>query len=483
VASTTSAAAVREPRAAADSGSAGRDSGELIAEHLARVRYDDLPATAVAAARRSIADTLACIIAGTGGEEHAAVVAQVRQWSGAPASTVIGTGGLQVSPDYAVLANGAAVHQYDFDDTHDRAVCHPTPATFMPAFALAQERGGVSGRDLLTAVAAGNDLVSRIALAINGRLNSYAWIRASIAGIFGAAAASAKVLGATAAQHYDALGLALPQAAGTLASLHNPGSSVRSIRDGLCYRSAVLAAALAMRGVRGDREVFDGRYGVYQTYFRGEYDRGVLTGELGRRYETDRISLKPWPSCRHLHATLTAVLRGMQAHGLRFDDVDHVVLHVGDINLDRCRPVRTGMVPVQRIDLLCNLPFAVGAALRHGGLPLRLYRDGAMADDVITQAVPKVRWQFDERQNGRWTLEPGLVDIATRDGRTLTVEAKIAHGHPDDPMTTDERRQKMVACCAAAARPVGDAQALRLFDAVESLDRMSDVRQLAELLP
>src|SRR5690606_27920327 len=134
--------------------------------------------------------------------------------------------------------------------------------------------------------------------------NSYMWIRASIAGIFGATAASARILGADEEVYLNAFGLALPQAAGTLASLHNPGSSVRSIRDGLCYRSAVLAASLAARGVRGDREVFDGPYGVYNVYFRGEYDRNVLTDELGERYETVNVSLKPWPSCRHLHGTL-----------------------------------------------------------------------------------------------------------------------------------------------------------------------------------
>lgn len=459
------------------------DSVHAIAAHLSRVRYDDLPANAIAAAKASIADTLACIIAGTVGEEFGAVTSQVRQWGGAPVSTVIGAGGLRLPPDYAVLANGAAVHQYDFDDTHDRAVCHPTPATFMPAFALAEERGGVSGRELVAAVVVGNDLVARIALAINGRLNSYSWIRASIAGIFGAAGASAKVLGASAAQQENALGLALPQAAGTLASLHNPGSGVRSIRDGLCYRSAVLAAALAMRGVRGDREVFDGRYGVYQTYFRGEYDRSVLTDALGTRYETSEVSLKPWPSCRHLHATLTAVTRGMREHALSFADVDHVVLHVGDINLDRCRPVRKGMVPEQRIDLLCNLPFAVGAALLHGDLPLRLYREAALADEVVERGVPKVKWVFDDRQNGRWTLEPGLVEIVTRDGRRLHAEAKIAHGHPRDPMTREERVAKMVQAGAMAARPVDAPRARALFDAVEGLDSMTDVRELARLLP
>src|SRR5438093_3970085 len=101
--------------------SAERESTEIVAEHLARTKYEDLPVDVVAASKAAIADTLGCIVAGTGGEEFAAVVSLVSKWGGSPTSTVIGTGGLKVPPDNAVLANGAAVHQYDFDDTHDKA--------------------------------------------------------------------------------------------------------------------------------------------------------------------------------------------------------------------------------------------------------------------------------------------------------------------------------------------------------------------------
>jgi 2-methylcitrate dehydratase PrpD len=463
-------------------GQTGPDSSVAIAEHLAKVNYEDLSDHVVAHTKEAIADPIACIIAGTGGEEFKAVTDLMGGWGGNRSSTVIGAGGLRIPPDNAVLANGAAVHQYDFDDTHDTAVCHPTPASFMPALALAEEKGGVSGRDLIAAVALGNDVTSRVALAITGRLNSYQWIRASIAGIFGATAAAGRILGLDSKGHLDALGLALPQAAGTLASLHNAGSSVRSIRDGLCYRSAVLAASLAARGVRGDREVFDGPYGVYHTYFRGEYDRNVLTHELGERYETVNVSLKPWPSCRHLHGTLTAVIGLLQEHKLGFDDVDHVLLHVGDVNFDRSRPVRTGLVPQNRIDLLCNLPFAVGAALRHGTLPLKLYRDGAMADDVVTKAVPKVKWIFDPEQNGPWTLEPGYVEMFTTDGRHFTSKVRRALGHPENPMSEEQRRRKMIDCCAAAAEPIGSDRANRIFDMVMSLETLDDLAPLSKAL-
>jgi len=472
----------REQLGAHVAASSEPDTAVRFAEHLARTGYDDLPADVVQHAKEGIADTFACIIAGTSGEEFQSVVDLLTKWGGASTSTVLGAGGVKLSPENAVLANGAAVHQYDFDDTHDKAVCHPTPASLMPALALAEEAGGVSGKDLIAAVALGNDITSRVALAINGRLNSYQWIRASIAGIFGATAAASKILGADADQHVEAFGLALPQTAGTLASLHNPGSSVRSIRDGLCYRNAVLAASLAMRGVRGDKECFDGPYGVYHTYFRGEYDRNILTDGLGERYETANVSLKPWPSCRHLHGTLSAVIGLMEEHDLQFDDIEQVLLHVGDINLDRCRSVRTGLVPQNRIDLLCNLPFAVGAALRHRALPLKLYRDGAMADDVVLNAVPKVKWVYDAVQNGAWTLEPGFVELTTRSKGTLERRVPRALGHPENPMSEAQRRKKMLDCAAAAAKPIDPERASCIFDMTMDLEKQDDIGELMRLL-
>jgi len=462
--------------------SAVPDSVEAIAAHLARVRFEDLPTTTVAAAKAGILDAIGCALAGTDSLDIAAIVSLVRDQGGKPSSTIWRGGGLKVPPAAAVLANAATIHQFDFDDTHDVAVCHPTSASLAPALAIAEQIGGVSGKDLITAVALSNDLTSRVAFAITGNLNAYPWFRAPVVGLFGATAAAAKIFGASEEQHREALGLTLPLVSGTLASLHHGGSSVRSIRDGLCYRNGVLAAELAMRGVRGDRGVFDGPYGYYQAFYRGEYDRNKLAGELGTRYETDRVALKPWPTIRHIHMLITAVSDAMRENALSFDDVDHVTAYVGKINLGRCGPTHLGMVPRHRIDLLGNLPFAVAATLRHGGPSLKLYRDTALADDVITNAVPKVRWEYDPKMDGPWTFEPGHVALVTKSGKTITQRCDVALGNPDRPMSTAQRHQKVLDGAANAAPVVPESRAREIIAAVERLEEMRDVATLAGLL-
>jgi len=460
----------------------GPDASEIFAKHLARVRFEDLPGAVVEAAKASILDTLACIYAGTACHDVGTVAALMQQWGGTPTSTVIGSGGMKLPPASAVFVNGAAIHQYDFDDTHDVAVCHPTSATLVPALAVAEEKGGVSGRDLVTAVALGNDIVGRVGLATAGMMFHHPWFRAPVIGLFGATVAATKILGATEAQHVEAFGLTLPQVSGTWASLHHKGSSVRSIRDGLNYRNGVLAAELALRGIRGDREVFDGPYGYYQAFFRGEYDRKVLLDGLGEHYETTRISLKPWPSIRHLHSTLTAVHTLLARHRLAFDDIAQVELTVGEVNQDRCRPVAPGSVPAQAIDLLGNMHFAVAALILHGDLPLALYRETALADRVIAAAMPKVTWKYDPRLDGNWTFEPGHAVVTTTTGARHEARCEVALGHPDNPMTTAQRHGKLVACATTAARPMSEAQARALIDTVERLDTLDDLAPLMRLL-
>ncbi|RPI47457.1 MAG: hypothetical protein EHM59_04370, partial [Betaproteobacteria bacterium] len=162
---------IADTSAAHEAASTGEpDASVRIAEHLARVRYEDLPPGAIAAAKAGILDTLGCVYAGTACEDVATIRALARQWGGRATSTVIGAGGIKLPAASAVLANGAAVHQFDFDDTHDRAVMHPTSASLVPALAVAEEVGGVSGADLIAAVVLANDLSSRIGLATRGRM-------------------------------------------------------------------------------------------------------------------------------------------------------------------------------------------------------------------------------------------------------------------------------------------------------------------------
>jgi 2-methylcitrate dehydratase PrpD len=456
------------------------DAAEPIAAHLARISYADLPAAVVSAVKISILDTLGCIIAGTSSADVTTIASMVLGWGGAPICTMIGSGGVKLPPISAAFVNGAAIHQHDFDDVHDAVTCHPTASTLVPALAAAEEQNGTTGRDLILAVALGSDLTCRVSRAIVGA-HGHPWYRAPVVGMFGATAAAAKVFGATPDQYLQAFGLALPQIGGTYASLHHTGSSVRSIRDGLAYRNGLLSAQMAMRGIKGDPEVFEGKYGFYNAYYKGAYDRNRLLGDLGQDFESSRVSLKPWPSARHLHTTMTAVLDIMTKQSLSFKDVAEVTFDVGRFNMGRCDPV-TSELQHNHIDLLGNLPYSVAAIVRHGDVPMAAYLDERVIDDVVKVALPRVKWRYNPEQDGDWRFEPGRVELRTVDGQIHRAVCKTALGHPDNPMSEGQRHEKFARCVAIAARPLSEAQARRIVELVGKLEQCDQISQLTELI-
>lgn len=456
------------------------DVAEPIAAYLARMSYDDLPQAVVSAVKISILDTLGCIIAGTSTGDVTIISSMIRAWGGAPTCTVIGSGGLKLPPISAALINGAAIHQHDFDDVHDAVTCHPTASTLVPALAAAEERQGITGRDLILAVALGSDLTCRVSRAIVGA-HGHPWYRAPVVGMFGATAAAAKIFGATADQFLQAFGLALPQIGGTYASLHHTGSSVRSIRDGLAYRNGLLAADLAMHGIKGDPEVFEGKYGFYNAYYKGSYDRDRLLDKLGEDFEAPRVSLKPWPSARHLHTTMTAVLEIMTRQSLSFEHVAEVTFEVGRVNEGRCAPV-TPEVQHNHIDLLSNLPFSVAATIRHGNVPLAVFLDEHMIDEVVKSALPRVKWRYNPEQDGDWRFEPGRVELRTVDGQVHRTVCKVALGNPDNPMSESQRHDKFVRCAGIGARPLSETQAHHVIERVSKLEHCNEISQLTALV-
>ncbi len=132
--------------------------------------------------------------------------------------------------------------------------------------------------------------------------------------------------------------------------------------------------------------------------------------------------------------------------------------------------------------MLSNLPFSVAAAIRHGNVPLNVYLDSALIDDVVKTALPKVKWRYNPEQDGDWRFEPGRVEIRTIGGRMYNALCKTALGHPDNPMTEAQRHEKFVQCVAVAARPMSETRASAVIDAVGRLDRCDDIAMMLELV-
>ena len=169
--------------------------------------------------------------------------------------------------------------------------CTPSPASRPPRWAMPSARGGVDGRRLITAVAAGLDFAIHVALAQRAPMRFF---RPAMCGGLGATATLCKLAGLDEAATRDALGLAYSHLSGTMQA-HIEGSPAVGLQVGLNARAAVTAFELARAGFPGPRDILEGPFGYFALYDAGQARWDEVAGDVGRVFQIARMSHKPYP--------------------------------------------------------------------------------------------------------------------------------------------------------------------------------------------
>src|SRR6478609_9717984 len=229
------------------------------------------------------------------------------------------------TPAVAALLNGALGHSLDFDDTHADSSLHASAPVVPAAFAVG-ELVGASGRDVLTAIVAGYEVCCRLGNALDPT-SHYA------RGFHPTAAAAAKLFGLSQQQIVAAFGVSGSQAAGSLQFLVN-GAWNKRYQVGAAAMNGVIAATLARNDFVGATESVEGKHGLLAGYTDDAHPAKAVAG-LGKTYETMKIGVKPYPSCRYTHAALDALIAMRREHNLTPDQVKRVEigLHRNGITL------------------------------------------------------------------------------------------------------------------------------------------------------
>jgi 2-methylcitrate dehydratase PrpD len=470
------------------------DSGEsrALAEFVARTRFEDLPAHVVEMTKRSILDAIGVSLGASGLEPACRpFVDMAIEAGGAPQATIIGFG-KKVPVTLAAFANGSFGHALDYEDIHDPTGMHPNAPTVPAALAAAEAIGGVSGKELIVAVALGCDIVCRLqaaqrataipqAAADSGEGGApYGFYPPAIVGTFGAATAAGKVLGLTADQMLDCWSLALCQNSTSGELIDSPRSEVRAVRDAFGTQSGVQAAFLAKKGVKGFDKPFEGRFGFFAMYARGNHAPGVLAANLGERFAGGDISYKAWPACRGSHLYVQAALDFMKETNAKVSDIAHVTASVGPVNQMLCEPAASKRAPSTAIDAKFSIPFCVATALVKRDVVLASFLPEGRADPEVLACAAKVGYRLDPAA-ARTTPQGGgtVLRIEMKDGTVHDLSVKAIYGSPALPMPDALFLAKFMDCGrhAAVAR---DAAALKAIAAqVLALDQLADVAAIA----
>lgn len=445
------------------------DPAAALAAHVARTRFEDLPGSAIASTRRDILDTFGCMLGGSGAPGIAELFGLLDAWGGVPESDVL-LHGRGLPAHAAAMVNAAMGHALDFDDTHDGAgSIHPGCTVLAAALAVADRIGGASGREVLLAATLGLDVSCRIALAAT---EDRGWHRTAAIGVFGAAAASAKLLGATADQVHHALGIAYSQAAGNRQCILD-GALTKRLQAGQAASAGVFSALLALRGVTGAREVFSGRYGFFAMYQPGGADPARVTADLGRAFRGEGLSFKPYPCGRPLHATIDAALAARAALGVtRAEAVAAVTIACDAASAQAEFAAPAKRRPTQVVEAQFALPFLVATALAEGRVGI---------GDVAGLGTPAVLALADRIEGvARAGLRPRFPEMTVHmtDGRRVTIAATDPIGSPEKPLSDALLAAKFRDNAQSAVRPVEDEVTDAALARLTALEDLSDIRTL-----
>ena len=243
-----------------------RDPTDFLLNYVTSIQFEDFPSEVVVSTKRFMMNIIAAIIAGSAAEGVRKVADIVEEWGGKPEGTVMLFDSKVPAPD-AALVNAVMARSLDFDEFNVNTGLHVNTTLVPVAIAAAELSDQVDGKDLLTAIAAGGEIMCRMRLVPDFCTGVSGW-SGEIYGIFGSAITAGKILGLTKNEMRNALGLAYSQASGNLQMIYD-GSLATRLQQGFCARAGLFSAILAKKGLTGPHNFLEGRAGFYPVYYRG----------------------------------------------------------------------------------------------------------------------------------------------------------------------------------------------------------------------
>lgn len=442
-----------------------------LAQFCVDTRFEELPAALVEQAKRHILDTFGAALAGAGSD----VARQAHQvFKGEAGSTLVWGTGQRVGAAQAAMLNGIAAHALELDDTggcdHSGAVVLPAVMAALSMSTLSVSEASIDGRELITAVVIGYEIGRRVLEACGSYSahNGAGWHSTATCGVFGAAAASARILGLDAQQTLSALGIAGSFSGGLWAFIHD-GSQSKRLHSGRAAEGGLLAARFAQQGITGPTKLFDDVWGGFlKTLAADTAAPEALDAELGHVWKLARCSIKPYAACRGTHSAIDAL-------GLLLDQLQVSAEQVEDVQVSLCGFLQD-MCGGQDVSTLqaaqMSLRYALAARLLHGHCRLEAYDDEQRRHPRIAHWMSRIRLEVAPQlsEDG----EP-VVSVRTVDGRQASLCVEVPLGAPGNPLSDAALEEKFF---SLAGRVIPLQQAKELLEQLWRLEELESVRAL-----
>jgi 2-methylcitrate dehydratase PrpD len=451
---------------------------EQLSEWAGGVQYADLPEHVVHATRLRVLDVIGLALAGLGTPFGQSVFRAVAEMHPAGPCRILGTATRSSAPG-AALANGALAQALEFDDTHNESIVHMSSPSVVAALALADLRP-VTGRELIAAIAVGNEISCRIGCVAPGQFHRRGFHPTGLFATFGAAWLAGKLLRLTVPQMTNGAGIAGSFASGLLECWVD-GTQSKFLHPGWAAQSGIAAAFLARAGVTGPATVIEGRFGLFESHLQDKAaarDFTRITKGLGAHWESRNASFKPFPAAHVIHPYIDAMLHLKRRHAIDPDQVDRIHCPVAAYIVPIvCEPLAEKRRPRSDSHGRVSLQYTLAEALVRGRIGKDAYGAESLSDPRILRLADVVDYAIDPEFPGPARFM-GAVTVCMRDGSRYDAVEEHNRGSAANPMRVEDLIGKFNEN-AAGVLPPGSAR--RVVDVVLVLERMADARELIDL--
>ncbi len=460
------------------SGSNNNLHTRAIAQFISQLQYEDIPAEVIGRIKLLILDSLGCALYGNALEWSRILRATLAKLDVTKACRVWGTSELLSAP-HAALVNGTLIQSFELDDVHRQGVLHVGAVTLPPLLAVTELRPGLSGRDFLRSAVAGYEIGPRVGKCMGPQHIGQGWHSGATVGVFSAVSGAAAALRLSSEQAVHALGIAGTQSSGLMAAQY--GAMVKRMHAGRAAQSGLYGALLAQAGFTGIVDIFESPYGGFCSTFSRSNDRfnlDELSWELGRAWETMRISLKFYSCVGSNHTTLDAIRNMQNKTPFGADDITSIVVHGSQVTVEH---VGWPYKPQGLVSAQLNLPFCVATLLLEGDVFVDQFTDEVVDDKRRIELSKKVSVVHDPAITARGANYRHMVrvEVHLKNGVSLEQTVEAARGSEISFASEAEIVGKFK---KLATHVVSDTRADEVVNVVLGAEKLARAEQIAQAL-
>lgn len=433
---------------------------EILACHFCGISFNDIEPANISAVNSMLMDYLGVALRGstTGSGKIAGKFAAAN--GGKPESSVIGTDYCVPAAD-AAFGNAIAAHSIEMDDVDKEALFHFSPPVVSAALAVG-EAVGCSGKELLTAIFCGCEMMERLSRAGNPALRNRGYHTTAVTGVFGATVAAGKLLKLNEEALVNALGLAGAQASGLMEMYGN--SMQKRFNPGPAARNGVVSASLAALGFTGTEYIFEGKRGFFNA-FAGEANLEFLKPRSKQEYQLE-VEFKAYACARPIHPAIDAALVLREKLYPHLEEIETIRVYRHPM----WAHYHTNSQPKSYHEAQVSLEYSVAVSLVEGDAFFDQYLLVENMSEKVRQLMGKVCIIPDSDMPSTVGCR---VEIICSDGETIAHQVDYPKGSIQVPLSREEHIAKVR---KLAGKVLAEKELDDLLQLVAQVETLPDLR-------